>query len=120
MVTALVRFRIRVYARLQQGQTERGVQAIMPVLAVVHQADAEVGFGKIRPAVPGNLKTSLVPTGVAMRRLLDPPKCALVLRLSCSNVEWERRFEQHLMMMPVNARLEVDTREVGIDQDALS
>ena len=83
---------------------------VVPVLAVVEQADAVAAFAQIDPLLRAGLEARPVPTGVAVRRPLDVAPLDLVGGGGREDIHREGDLEQDVALAPVDGRVEVQAR----------
>ena len=76
-----------------QRQAHRLLEAVIGILAVVEQGDAEIGFAEIDPAMHRGLEARLVPGGIAVGRALDVAELDFGADFGGVEVERELRLE---------------------------
>ena len=67
----------------------------------------------------GDLKPGYIPRGIAVRRPLHHPKLHFVSSLCCTDAQGEGYLEQGLVLVPVDAGMEVDAADVMVQPDFL-
>jgi hypothetical protein len=118
-VLPAIRRLVRLDGGLDQGQAQHVILHIVAVLAVIQQADTVIAFGKIHPLMAQGFEASVVPTGVPMGRPFDIPKLDIVGSSGGAQIDREGDLQQHLLLLPVDPRAEIDTRRAAIDRNTL-
>ena len=118
-VLSLVCMRIRVGRTLQHREFQRAALGVVAILAVVQQADAIAVFRYIHPLMTVRLKPCLIPTCILMRRPHNMTELNVERRIVCVNCQRERRFQDLVLLVPVDLRFKINARAAGIEPDFL-
>ena len=119
LVVALVGEGVRGGGAAQQRQPHQVAVDVVAVLAVVHQRHAVAVLGEVGEAVGRDLEAGDVPTGVGVRRPGEVAPLDLVVRLGRADIDREGGLEHRVVIVPVDLRVEVDPRAVGVDDHLL-
>src|SRR5579859_5864957 len=115
LMHSLIGLRIWIGWRTQQRYPHDVIVDIVPISSVVQQAHPVARFRKINPSVRHSLETGRIPTSVAMRGPLDSAVLNLRGCHAAAQIEWKRRLEQHMMLVPLDAHVAVNARDGVVD-----
>ena len=95
-------------------QSQSHIRAVdrYAVLAVVEQSDAEAVLGQVAPFVAADLELRRLMAVVARGRALGVTELHLMSRRRRGHVYIEADLEQRVLFMPVDKRVEVDSRRL--------
>src|SRR5215211_5256188 len=112
-VLALVGERVRVEGAPEEANAEHVVPGAVAILAVVQEGDPVARLGEVGEAVGRNLEAHLVPGGVAVGRAPDNAVHSLEGRFVGADVQGEERPQEHLPLVPLHARIDVQAPRAG-------
>src|SRR5918997_1180229 len=112
-VLALIGERVRIEGAPKEADAEHVVPGAVAVLAVVQEGDPVARLGEVGEAVGRNLEAHLVPGGVAVGRAPDYAVHSLEGRFVGADVQGEERPQEHLPLVPLHARLDVQAPRAG-------
>ena len=108
---AHIRGGIRMFRALQKAQLHGVVLDAVAVFAVVQQADAVAGFGKIRPFVAAHPQTVPNPSCCSSGGTLRMAELNIIGGLCGTDVGVEGSLQQTVILMPVRVGLKVNPLE---------
>ena len=114
LVMAFIGVRIGIFRRAQQRNRSTLPFGVIPVLAIVQQAESVLAVGDVGPAICGNLKLRLFCRSIARRRTLHGAKWNFVRRLIAVRAQRERDLQQNVFLVPLRLHFHIDAGNPGI------
>ena len=118
-VLALIGVGIGPLRRTQQGKPQDISFRVVPILAVIQEAEAVPGVRNVRPAERGHLELRLLCRRVASRGPLDGAVGDFIRRFGVVRAERKRNLQQDVLLMPAHMHFYINARNAGIHRDVL-
>ena len=92
---------------------------VVTVLAVVEDGETEAVVAEIDPLVTDDFKLREIPERVAVGRALVVAELDIISGLGGVDINGEVRLEKYLLLFPVDRVVNVDARQVCVEDEAL-
>ena len=119
MMNLSVLLAVRVYGAAQKARSDVTVLDVVTVFAVVEDGETEAVVAEIDPLVTDDLKLREIPERVAVGRALVVAELDVVGGLSRVDINGEVRLEKYLLLFPVDRVVNIDARQVRVEDKAL-
>ena len=110
---------VRVDRAAQEARSDVAVLDVVTVLAVVEDGETEAVVAEIDPLVTDDFKLREIPERVAVGRALVVAELDVVGGLSRVDINGEVCLEKYLLLFPVDRVVNVDARQVCVEDEAL-
>ena len=114
-----IRLGIRIFPAFQERNPQHIFMRAMPIFAVVQKAYTIAVLRQVRPFMGNDFKTRPIPAGIKMRWPFDMPVLNVIGRFCCANGHRERRFQQAMTFLPIDASLKINAPVIGIENYVL-
>ena len=92
---------------------------VMAVLAVVEDGETEAVVAEVDPLVTDDFKLREIPERVAVGRALVVAELDIISGLGGVDINGEVRLEKYLLLFPVDRVVNIDARQVCVEDEAL-
>ena len=110
---------VRVDRAAQEARSDVTVLYVVTVLAVVEDGETEAVVAEIDPLVTDDFKLREIPERVAVGRALVVAELDIISGLGGVDINGEVRLEKYLLLFPVDRVVNVDARQVCVEDEAL-
>ena len=119
MMNLSVLLAVRVDGAAQETRSDVAVLDVVTVLAVVEDGETEAVVAEIDPLVTDDFKLREIPERVAVGRALVVAELDIISGLGGVDINGEVRLEKYLLLFPVDRVVNVDARQVCVEDKAL-
>lgn len=110
---------VRVDRAAQETRSDVTVLYVMAVLAVVEDGETEAVVAEVDPLVTDDFKLREIPERVAVGRALVVAELDIISGLGGVDINGEVCLEKYLLLFPVDRVVNVDARQVCVEDEAL-